>query len=66
MVMGLTGGLSAAKNAEDTFLDNYPVSESTASPPPTMERKVEKAPAKEVDFDNDDESLSYFAKLAED
>jgi hypothetical protein len=27
---------------------------------------VEKAPAKEVDFDNDDESLSYFAKLAED
>jgi hypothetical protein len=66
MVMGLTGGLAATKSAEDTFLDNYPVSESTNSPPPVMEKKVEKAPAKEVDFDDDDESLSYFAKLAED
>jgi hypothetical protein len=66
MVMGLTGGLAATKSAEDTFLDNYPVSESTNSPPPVMEKKVEKAPAKEVDFDDDDESLSYFAKLSED
>jgi hypothetical protein len=30
------------------------------------EKAPVKAPPKEVDFDDDDESLSYFAKLAED
>lgn len=69
MVMGFAGGAGSMKKAENTYLeDDAPFQPSTSpdldSPPPT--RKAEKAPAKEVDFDDDDESLSYFAKLAED
>jgi hypothetical protein len=68
MVMGLTGGAATSRKAENTYLDETPfepnVSSDLESPVPT--RKTEKAPAKEVDFDDDDESLSYFAKLAED
>jgi hypothetical protein len=65
MVMGLAGGTISTKKAEDTYLDeefeSAPKVQATAAP-----KQVEKAPKKEVDFDDDDESLSYFAKLAED
>lgn len=65
MVMGFTGGAISTKKAEDTYLDeefeSAPKSQAVAAP-----KQVEKAPKKEVDFDDDDESLSYFAKLAED
>jgi hypothetical protein len=64
MVMGLTGGMAPVKKAEDTYLEEEDFTPKATAP--KVEKKVEKAPAKEVDFDNDDESLSYFAKLAED
>jgi len=63
MVMGLNGASTAAvKPAADVDLDDVA--------PTRVTQKVEKAPvkvpAKEVDFDDDEDSLSYFAKLAED
>lgn len=65
MVMGFAGGAISTKKAEDTYLDeefeSAPKAQVSATP-----KQVEKAPKKEVDFDDDDESLSYFAKLAED
>lgn len=65
MVMGFAGGAISTKKAEDTYLDeefeSAPKAQVSAAP-----KQVEKAPKKEVDFDDDDESLSYFAKLAED
>ena len=64
MVMGLTGGMAPVKKAEDTYLEEEDFTPKAATP--KAPKAVEKAPAKEVDFDNDDESLSYFAKLAED
>ena len=64
MVMGLTGGMAPVKKAEDTYLEEEDFTPKATAP--NVEKKVEKAPAKEVDFDDDDESLSYFAKLAED
>jgi len=64
MVMGLTGGMAPVKKAEDTYLEEEDFTPKATAP--KVEKKVEKAPAKEVDFDDDDESLSYFAKLAED
>lgn len=66
MVLGLAGASSApVKRAEEVDLeDEYEVSESK---PVQVTRKPEaKAPAKDIDFDDDDESLSYFSKLAED
>jgi hypothetical protein len=61
----LNGASTAAvKPAADVDLD-----EGYASKPaftPKTEKAPVKAPAKEVDFDDDDDSLSYFAKLAED
>jgi hypothetical protein len=65
MVMGFAGGAISTKKAEDTYLDeefeSAPKAQVVAPP-----KQIEKAPKKEVDFDDDDESLSYFAKLAED
>jgi hypothetical protein len=67
MVMGLNGGGGAAptKRADETNLDGI-----QETPKSAFTQKAEKAPVKappkEVDFDDDDESLSYFAKLAED
>lgn len=69
MVMGLAGGSVSTKKAEDTYLDDdtpFESNKAETAKATVAERKVEKAPAKEVDFDDDDESLSYFAKLAED
>ena len=65
MVMGLSGGAVPGTRAEEIDLD-----EQVSAPKPSLAPKAEKAPvkapAKEVDFEDDDESLSYFAKLAED
>ena len=66
MVMGLNGGGAApTKRADETNLDGI-----QETPKSAFTQKAEKAPVKappkEVDFDDDDESLSYFAKLAED
>jgi|688.fasta_scaffold16312_20 hypothetical protein len=66
MVMGLNGGGAAStKRADETNLDGI-----QETPKSAFTQKAEKAPVKappkEVDFDDDDESLSYFAKLAED
>jgi len=64
MVMGLNGASTAAvKPAADVDLDeDYTPVRAT----PKAEKAPVKVPAKEVDFDDDDDSLSYFAKLAED
>jgi hypothetical protein len=65
MVMGLNGGASATKRADEINLEGI-----EETPKSAFTQKAEKAPVKappkEVDFDDDDESLSYFAKLAED
>jgi hypothetical protein len=67
----LNGGLAApGKRAAETDLDEEldaaPRATSMAAFSKPVEKAPVKAPAKEVDFDNDDDSLSYFAKLAED
>jgi hypothetical protein len=63
MVMGLNGASTAAvKPAADVDLDDVP----TARVAQKTEKAPVKVPAKEVDFDDDEDSLSYFAKLAED
>ena len=68
MVMGLSGNSVPGKRAEEIDLDNQMPTLKAASSTATQkaEKAPVKAPAKEVDFDDDDESLSYFAKLAED
>jgi len=64
MVMGLNGASTAAvKPAADVDLDE---DHTPARVTPKAEKAPVKVPAKEVDFDDDDDSLSYFAKLAED
>ena len=65
MVMGLNGAAAApTKRAEEIDLDEDDTNVRAFTP--KAEKAPMKAPPKEVDFDNDDESLSYFAKLAED
>jgi hypothetical protein len=64
-VMGLGGAAIATKRAEEVDLDeteNFEVP-VTKNVQPKKEATV---PSKDIDFDDDDESLSYFAKLAED
>jgi len=64
--MVLSGGTTAIKKAEEVTLGedaNY-VQPATSAARPTAAPKA--APKKEVDFDDDDESLSYFSKLASD
>lgn len=66
MVMGFAGGLASTRKAENIDLDEESFSEPETKAAAAPAKKVEKAPPKEVDFDDDDESLSYFSKLAED
>jgi hypothetical protein len=63
--MGLAGGTAPGKRADETDL-NEPVESAPKANRPVVEKAPVKAPPKDIDFDNDDESLSYFAKLAED
>ena len=64
MVMGLAGSSVSTKKAEEVHLEEeYDFSEAKSGA--VINKPAEKAPAKDIDFDNDDESLSYFAKLAE-
>ena len=65
MVMGLAGGTAPGKRADETDL-NEQVESAPKATRPVVEKAPVKAPPKDIDFDNDDESLSYFAKLAED
>ena len=65
MVMGLAGGATSNKRADETDL-NEQVESAPKATRPVVEKAPVKAPPKDIDFDNDDESLSYFAKLAED
>lgn len=65
MVMGLSGSMPSAKKAEEVDLqEEYDFSEAKSGA--VSKKPAEKAPAKDVDLDDDDESLSYFAKLAND
>ena len=59
--MVLTGA-APAKRAEETELDDEPLApKATVVSKPASTKPV---PSKEVDFDDDEESLSYFSKLA--
>jgi len=58
--MVLSAGAPPVKPAEDVSLDEE------SSFKPQASRAAVPTPKKDVDFDNDDESLSYFAKLASD
>ena len=64
--MVLSGGTTAIKKAEEVTLgeDANCVQPATSAARPAAAPKT--APKKEVDFDDDDESLSYFSKLASD
>jgi hypothetical protein len=67
MVMGLNGNTAGAgRRAEEVDLEEQVSSNQASKPAFTQSKPVAKAPPKEVDFDDDDESLSYFSKLAED
>ena len=60
LTMVLAAGAPPVKPAEDVSLDEG------SSFKPQASRAAVPTPKKDVDFDNDDESLSYFAKLASD
>jgi hypothetical protein len=63
MVLGLAGGAAPIKKAEEVDLDE---DEAPVWPTKIAPKKEEKAPPKNVDMDDDDDSISYFSKLAED
>ena len=63
LTMVLAAGAPPVKAAEDIDLDETVGTKSTQASAP---RASIPTPKKDVDFDNDDESLSYFAKLASD
>jgi hypothetical protein len=63
LTMVLAAGVAPVKAAEDIDLDETVGTKSTQASAP---RASIPTPKKDVDFDNDDESLSYFAKLASD
>lgn len=61
----LSGGSISSKRAEEVSLDEDESPSHTSSKAQGISKTPSKAlPAKEVDFDDDDESLSYFSKLA--
>jgi len=65
--MVLAGAASAtAKKAESVDLDDPVSGGSEVRPPKTQVATKSNAPAKDLDFDDDEESISYFAKLAND
>jgi hypothetical protein len=63
-LQSVLGAPGAVKRAEEVSLDDEPLG-SPAPKAQIVSKPASKAvPPKEVDFDDDDESLSYFAKLA--
>lgn len=64
MVLGNTA--APGKRAAETDLEEMPEPRAAFTPRDSKPAAPVKAPAKEMDFDDDEESLSYFAKLAED
>jgi len=63
LTMVLAAGVAPVKAAEEIDLDETVGTKLTQASAP---RASIPTPKKDVDFDNDDESLSYFAKLASD
>jgi len=63
LTMVLAAGVAPVKAAEEIDLDETLGTKPTQASGP---RASIPTPKKDVDFDNDDESLSYFAKLASD
>jgi len=66
MVLGIGTTMAPGKKADEIDLDEQVQSSPTSKLSVVQNKPAVKAPTKEVDFDDDDESLSYFAKLAED
>ena len=66
MVLGIGTTMAPGKKADEIDLDEQVASSPTSKLSVVQNKPAVKAPTKEVDFDDDDESLSYFAKLAED
>jgi hypothetical protein len=66
MVLGIGTTMAPGKKADEIDLDEQVQGSPTSKLSVVQNKPVVKAPTKEVDFDDDDESLSYFAKLAED
>jgi len=65
MVMGVgAGATSASKRAEEVNL-NEPEDFEVPITKNTQSKKEVTVPSKDIDLDDDEESLSYFAKLAE-
>jgi hypothetical protein len=56
-------GAAPTRNAESVDLDD-PLAHSTPKAQVVSKPVAQKAPPKDVDFDDDEESLSYFSKLA--
>jgi len=61
-----TGVASGSKKAENVDLDDPTSEGEEVRPPKTQVVTKSNAPAKDLDFDDDEESISYFAKLAND
>ena len=66
MVLGIGTTMAPGKKADEIDLDEQVQGAPTSKLSVVQNKPAVKAPTKEVDFDDDDESLSYFAKLAED
>jgi len=64
--VGIGTTMAPGKKADEIDLDEQVSSAPTSKLSVVQNKPAVKAPTKEVDFDDDDESLSYFAKLAED
>ena len=61
----LSGSSVASKRAEEISLDDDEPMERSVPKAQVVSKATAKAvPAKDIDFDDDDESLSYFSKLA--
>jgi hypothetical protein len=63
MVLGLAGGSAPIKKAEEVDLDD---DVADTWPTKATPKKEEKAPPKNISMDDEDDSISYFSKLAED
>lgn len=64
--MVLATGVATGKKAENVDLESPSSGGEEVRPPKTQVVTKSSAPAKDLDFDDDEESISYFAKLAND
>jgi len=63
LLMVLSNAQPNVKKADEIDLDE-PLAPSTPKAQVVSKPVAQKAPPKDVDFDDDEESLSYFSKLA--